>query len=350
MSRKVPNVVFCRGGYMKYYRGITNDDITCVGGGEYNKQNLGHECCNFYKYENGKCYGYVSPPNPQKKPADQLKIDIDKIASSSLPVHSSNCTYIDNVTVIFTANGMVVGFYKNARAYRNLQKLTKPTLIGIDDYYFECDSENAILIAEKDRPQFTIKQGKSNWYGESNIFYAANEDIYIEVVDIVNRVLSYKQDYLDDDAKEDFIYQEEVNEASVKPVKSLTYKKEPRNEPVFVRGREVYQRDVKKAKEVLVANHCKCEIDGTHEMFHKKNSDELYAEAHHIVPMSKQKNYANNLDVTANIACLCSNCHRKIHYGKDAPKLIEKLYNSHKATLKASGINISLDELIDIYK
>lgn len=342
MSKKVPNVVFCRGGYMKYYRGITNDDIACVGGGRYNNGNIGHECCNFYRYENGKCYGFAQSING--------KLDIDGIAADTLPVNPSGCTYIDGITVIFVANGTVVGFYKNARAYKDLQVLTNPAMNGIDDYFFECDSQNAVLIAEKDRPQFPIKQAQANWFGQSNIFYADSPNIYAEVVDIVNRVLAYKQDYLDDDAKEDSIYQEEVNEVAVNPNSVTSYKKEPRREPVLIGGREVYQRNVKIAKEVLVAKHFKCEIDGTHEMFKKKNSDELYAEAHHIVPMSKQKDYESDLDNKANIACLCSNCHRKIHYGEDAPKLIEKLYNSHKDILKASGINISLDELIDIYK
>lgn len=348
MSKKVANVVFCRGGYMKYYRGITNDDIACVGGGRYNIGNIGHECCNFYKYDNGKCYGYVSPPNPQKKAVE--KIDIDKIASNTSSFKVTERDHIDDVTVIFVANGMVVGFYKNARAYRDLQKLANPAMTGIDDYFFECDSENAVLIVEKDRPMFPIRQGKANWFGQSNIFYADSSNIYKDVVDIINNVLAYKHDYLNDDAKEDFLYQEGINDEIVKYNGTTSYKKEPRREPVIIGGREVYLRDIKKAKEVLVANHFRCEIDGTHEVFKKKKSDELYAEAHHIVPMSKQKDYQNSLDTKANIACLCSNCHRKIHYGKDAPKLIEKLYNLHRDTLKISGINISLDELMDIYK
>ena len=342
MSKKVPNVVFCRGGYMKYYRGITNDDIACVGGGEYNKKNLGHECCNFYKYENGKCYGFVQSING--------KIDIDRIASESLPVNPSTCSYIDNVTVIFVANGMVIGFYKNARAFRDLQKLINPAITDIDDYFFECDSHNAVLISEKDRPRFPVKQVQTNWFGQSNVFYADSPHIYDEIVDIINHVLSYQQDYLGDDAMEDIIYQEEVNKVAVKPTGMITYKKEPRPEPVIISGKEIYPRNVKTAKGVLVANNFKCEMDENHEVFKKKHSNELYAEAHHIVPMSKQKDYNCNLDVIANIACLCSNCHRKIHYGEDAPKLIEKLYNLHKDTLKISGINISLNELIDIYK
>lgn len=180
MSKKVPNVVFCRGGYMKYYRGITNDDIACVGGGKYNKEHIGHESCNFYRYLDNRCYGFVQSKNE--------RIDIDRIASDTVPAYDSDNSYIDGVTVIFVADGMVVGFYKNARTYRKLQKLANPAMKGIDDYFFVCDSSNAVLIAEKDRSQFPIKQGQTNWFGQSNVFYADSENIYDEVVDIVNRV------------------------------------------------------------------------------------------------------------------------------------------------------------------
>lgn len=342
MNKKVPNVIFCRGGYMKYYRGISVNDKGCVKGGSYNNKNIGHECYNFYRYKNGKCYGFVQSKN--------RKLDIDRIASDTSSYDETDREYIDCVTVIFVANGTVVGFYKNAIAYRDLQKITNPAMTGFDDYFFECDSHNAVLIAEKDRPQFPIKQGRTNWFGQYNIFYADSSNIYDDVVDIINHVLAYKQPYLNNDAQEDSVYQDEVNSEYVKANTMTSYKKELRHEPVIVDGREVYLRDAKMAKEVLVINQFKCEIDGKHEAFKKKNSNELYAEAHHIVPMSKQTDYPYSLDVKANIACLCSNCHRKIHYGADAPDLIKKLYNLHKEMLKASGINISIDELLDIYK
>ena len=342
MSVKIPNIIFCRGGYMKYYRGITNDDIQCVGGGKYNKENVGHESCNFYKYGDGKCYGFVQSKNS--------KLDIDRISADTLPYTFTNEEYIDNVTVIFVAEGVVIGFYKNARVYRDLQKLQYPAVSGIDDYFFECKIDDAVLIDEKDRNCFPVKQGKKNWIGEANVFYADSEGIQDEVKVLVDKVLAYKSNFVYQDGLEDSVYQSEVNEEIVQTPKIISYAKEERKEPVAVEGRMVYPRDAKKAKEVLLSKNFRCEIDGTHLAFKKKNSDELYAEAHHIVPMSKQGDYKYSLDVKANIACLCSNCHRIIHYGSDAPKLIEKLYNSHKSLLETCGIKISLDELKDIYK
>lgn len=56
-----------------------------------------------------------------------------------------------------------------------------------------------------------------------------------------------------------------------------------------------------------------------------------------------------SLDVEENIVSLCSNCHNQIHYGKDADKLIAKLYEERKDILKKVGIVISLDRLLAMY-
>ena len=345
MSAKIPNIIFCRGGYMKHYRGITNDDSQCFGGGGYNKENIGHECCNFYKYDNGKCYGFVRSGGKEGTP-----LNIDRLASNTTKWRKTSLDYIDNVTVFFVANGVVVGFYKNARAYRKLQIMANPVISGINDYFFECNVFDAVLIAEKDRSRFPVKQHKKNWMGKSNVFYADSEEIQDEVKALIDDVLSYKPNFVGEDGVEDARYQDDVNEQEVKNSVPIKYVEAQRKEPIIMAGRLVYPRDPAKAKKVLLSKNFICEIDGTHLAFKKKNSEELYAEAHHIVPMSKQGDYTRDLDTIANIACLCSNCHRIIHYGSDAPKLIEKLYNSHKSLLEASGIKITLAELIEIYK
>ena len=73
-------------------------------------------------------------------------------------------------------------------------------------------------------------------------------------------------------------------------------------------------------------------------------------EPHHLIPMSFSDRFENSLDNEANIVSLCSNCHNEIHYGKDAYKLIEKLYNQRKNVLSQAGIEITLEELIKAYK
>lgn len=74
-------------------------------------------------------------------------------------------------------------------------------------------------------------------------------------------------------------------------------------------------------------------------------------EAHHLIPMNKQADFAYSLDRVANVKSLCPNCHRAIHYGgaKVRNEIIEKLYWQSIDSLKKIGLTISLDDLIDMY-
>lgn len=75
-------------------------------------------------------------------------------------------------------------------------------------------------------------------------------------------------------------------------------------------------------------------------------------EGHHFIPMSAQADFNDiNLDRTENIATLCPNCHRAIHYGNDQERfnVLKKLYNMKIANLIEIGIEISLEELFNRY-
>ena len=56
------------------------------------------------------------------------------------------------------------------------------------------------------------------------------------------------------------------------------------------------------------------------------------------------------LDTESNIVSLCSNCHNQIHYGQGAELIITKLYNQRKDALKSEGIDITLEQLLTMYK
>lgn len=51
-----------------------------------------------------------------------------------------------------------------------------------------------------------------------------------------------------------------------------------------------------------------------------------------------------------NIVSLCSNCHNKLHYGKDIKDDLYKLYKERENLLKDAGIYISFEELLNLYK
>ena len=93
----------------------------------------------------------------------------------------------------------------------------------------------------------------------------------------------------------------------------------------------------------------KCELNHNHETF-VTNADKPYVEAHHLIPLSCQRDFKYSLDVEANVVCLCPNCHRKLHYGKDIIKELKILFDSRIEKLNQCGIDITFEKLVEYYK
>lgn len=110
-----------------------------------------------------------------------------------------------------------------------------------------------------------------------------------------------------------------------------------------------YPRDVKQAKIALALANYSCEYDKEHYCFERRNGTN-YTEVHHLIPLFFHEEFEYSLGVPANIVSLCSNCHNGIHYGKNAAKLIEKLYNERKELLEEAKIGVSLKRLLNMYK
>lgn len=119
--------------------------------------------------------------------------------------------------------------------------------------------------------------------------------------------------------------------------------------PVFTNGHKTYPRDRQTAINALAHAHFKCEFDGAHPTFIRRNSDKPYTEPHHLVPMAFSDRFNVSLDREENIVSLCSNCHNEIHYGRDARVLIEKLYDDRIELLGSIGVDITLEELLKMY-
>ena len=119
--------------------------------------------------------------------------------------------------------------------------------------------------------------------------------------------------------------------------------------PVFVNGHKSYKRDKKKSVNALKKAKHKCEIDGTHPSFVRRNSSQNYTEPHHLVPMGFSDRFAVSLDVEENIVSLCSNCHNQLHYGRDVRHLLDTLFALRKDLLKSAGIEITIEELYEMY-
>ncbi|SHH44624.1 HNH endonuclease [Clostridium intestinale] len=123
-----------------------------------------------------------------------------------------------------------------------------------------------------------------------------------------------------------------------------------KRELVYVQNKYLYPRSRNISINALKHANYKCEFDTNHLTFTRRNSDLNYTEPHHLVPISYHSSFAVSLDVKENIVSLCCNCHKQIHMGKGFEIILEKLYNERKNLLKMVGIDISLDELIMLYK
>lgn len=164
------------------------------GGGSFvDKEGYGHEIFNF-KSHDGKTYGYVKPVGET--------INIDRIAQ--FPVEND---FIDNVTVVWTAskpkvNGIfIVGWYKNARVYRNYKKRPDEPINPSNKedkflYIVEANSEDCFLLPNDERV-FPIKRGKGGM-GYSLVWYAntdENKDFRTMVLKYINQRL-IPQEYI----------------------------------------------------------------------------------------------------------------------------------------------------------
>jgi hypothetical protein len=104
------NMLLCNVSWMKEYEGVTRDDVPRNGGEYVREHGFGHEAINF-KPHNGKVYGFV-----------QLRTGTIKI--DRLDPSAGEKTH--GVLVVWrarsTRGSVIVGWYKNATVFRNLQE------------------------------------------------------------------------------------------------------------------------------------------------------------------------------------------------------------------------------------
>lgn len=125
---------------------------------------------------------------------------------------------------------------------------------------------------------------------------------------------------------------------------------QPKKDVLVTSGKSAYPRNTRISKNALSRANYRCEIDDTHELFKRRNSDLNYTEPHHIIPMAEQANFQYSLDVEENIISLCCHCHKKIHLGQGYEVMLRKIYEQRQKYLECVAINVSLETLIDLYK
>ena len=94
-----------------------------------------------------------------------------------------------------------------------------------------------------------------------------------------------------------------------------------------------------------------CEVDSSHLLFIRKNSDIPYTEPHHLIPLSAAGQFNGiELDREQNVVSLCSGCHNWLHYGSNIDIILKPLYEKRCDLLRLIGIDVSYEKLRAFYE
>lgn len=198
-------IIFCRIADMKYYRGITENDRPVNGGAYVNETGEAHECYNFdYANVDGKnvCLGFVMMARTSA--TGNVALHIEKISGCEL---AKNQESVDGVTVVWCAKGegrtstRVVGFYKNATAYRYPQFADFENGF-CQQFNFIAKKEDCVLLPINERytksEWYVPMSGKNGYefgFGRSNVWFANGENGSLKERDYVEKVLEAIENY-----------------------------------------------------------------------------------------------------------------------------------------------------------
>ncbi|ROR28133.1 5-methylcytosine-specific restriction protein A [Mobilisporobacter senegalensis] len=179
----------------------------------------------------------------------------------------------------------------------------------------------------------------------------AYDDINVQITN--NRLVEQFYDYIVEASKGN-VEEDQIIGTSQKIAIETNIEDNPeqKNEPVIGKdGLKRYLRSPINSQVALQKANFMCECDNTHYSFKARNSDYMYVEAHHLVPISKGDQFGYSLDVPANIISLCPNCHRCVHLGEDQEKenILRKLYEDRKDRLEKVQINVTFEQIKKIY-
>ena len=116
-------------------------------------------------------------------------------------------------------------------------------------------------------------------------------------------------------------------------------------------GVKFYPRNEKAKKIAMMQSGGVCAFPTcSHQLFKRRNG-KVYLEAHHLIPISVCKDFSVNIDIPENIVCLCPSCHREVHHGEEAKRIITELYEERKEPLEKKNIRLNggLEQLLDYY-
>lgn len=210
-------------------------------------------------------------------------------------------------------------------------------LIYAYELYYDCTIEDlASMDCYRKLKSFMQIPEMSEFNKRAKNFYSAPLSSFYKFL------LTYLEaDYIDD-RKLSINFLDEIG---------LDADSDERPKKVFLNNRFIYPRNPRIAQAAKEQANWKCDMDADHITFTSQFDDNLYMEAHHLIPMAVQDFYENSLDFVGNIICLCPTCHRKIHYAIDSDKkeMLQGLFKKRKQAYEDKGISITLQDLYKHY-
>lgn len=226
-------------------------------------------------------------------------------------------------------------------------------------HFFELYLTNILKKSKKTLQNYssainTISKDMSNLYdSDINIYDISNPDVVCEIKESYLTTEFLKEKNIRGNnmytaslnAYNKFLYSQPI-------VNSINYKPKAKGKFKIEKGIKKWNRNPLIVSNVLSNNNYVCEYDSSHKFFISKKTSHNYVEGHHLIPMSLQDSYIYSLDTEANIISLCPVCHKLLHFGllEDKKNILEKLYKSRYKKLLLSGIDISFDDLLLLYK
>jgi hypothetical protein len=178
-------VLFARVGWMRFYNGPVPGDERPVGGGRYNKSDIGHEVYNF-RDTGARLYGYFEPTMSSRLVA------LERIDSSA-----ADADELNRVLVIFVARRpqggqVIVGWYRDAKLLRarTLRSPGKPAGYG---HFCSAGRHNCILLPNENR-SVEIPSGAGGM-GQSNVCYPLAANGEAKRAAWMQQVLKFIDDY-----------------------------------------------------------------------------------------------------------------------------------------------------------
>lgn len=163
------NILYCRVGWMEAYKG--NSDERPIGGGSYNKNEIGYEIYNYLSYK-GSYFGYVETGTSNTGQEQHKSIHLEKIRGDR-KANSARDVLVVWVATRPSGGQYILGWYKNATVYRFVQTVPEEAMIqrNLKSHHLYNIYSKDVFLLRKDERKFQIhSMGQSNiWYGEESV-------------------------------------------------------------------------------------------------------------------------------------------------------------------------------------